>query len=96
MERQAHDQEQAERMVQQGMRLLGLRQEDLASTPKGQTEKQVLAWWLQGRTTVTRRWIAENLHMGYETRVNQAVSWVKSSRASDVAEMRKKLAEHGS
>jgi len=30
-----------------------------AATPKGRAEKQVLAWWLHGRTTVTRRWIAE-------------------------------------
>ncbi|SPE61705.1 hypothetical protein SBV1_740038 [Verrucomicrobia bacterium] len=43
---------------------LGLEQADLAQTPKGQIEKQVLAWWLYGRTTVARRWIAENLKMG--------------------------------
>lgn len=87
----AHDQRQAERMLQIGTGLLGLDEGKLAGMPKGQTEKQVLAWWLYGRTTVTRRWIAENLMMGYETRVSQAVSQVEASRARDVMEMKQRL-----
>jgi hypothetical protein len=61
---------------------------------KGQKEKQVLAWWLHGRTTVTRRWIAEHLKMGYETRVSQAVGWVESAPTREVLEIRKKLTEN--
>src|SRR5438270_130962 len=80
-----HDQRQAERMLPLGMGSLGLGPGELAGMPKGQKQKQVLAWWLHGRTTVTRRWIAENLKMGYETRV-QTVSRVESSRARDVLE----------
>ena len=87
----AHDQGQAERMLQLGKGLLGLGEGKLEAMPKGQTEKQVLAWWLYGRTTVTRRWIAENLMMGYETRVSQAVSGVESSRARNVIEMKQRL-----
>ncbi|SPE55055.1 hypothetical protein SBV1_2030008 [Verrucomicrobia bacterium] len=43
------------------MRLVSLCAVVARTTPKGQIEKQVLAWWLYGRTTVARRWIAENL-----------------------------------
>ncbi|HWY78111.1 MAG TPA: transposase, partial [Verrucomicrobiae bacterium] len=68
----AHDLAHAQRLVGVGMDLLGLDQADLAQTPKGQIEKLVLAWWVYGRTVVTRRWIAETLKMGYETRVSQA------------------------
>jgi len=50
----------------------------LSRLPKGQTEKLVLAWWLYGQTTVRRRWVAEQLRMGYETRVSQAVGLVWS------------------
>jgi len=50
----------------------------LAGTPKGQIEKQVLAWWLYGRTAVARRWLAENLRMGHETRVYQSINIVIS------------------
>jgi hypothetical protein len=82
-------------MLQLGMRLLGVQVEGLAAMPNGQTEKQVLAWWLRGRTTVTRRWIADRLRLGYETRGSQAVSWVESTRARDVVQMRKTLTERG-
>ncbi|MDR3564118.1 MAG: transposase [Negativicutes bacterium] len=91
--RMAHDQAQAGRMLEAGMKLLGLTGADLKKGPNGQTEKQVLAWWLYGRTTVTRRWLAETLRMGYETRISQAVSWVESNRTQAVAAMRNKLTE---
>ena len=89
--RRAHDQEQAERMVEWGLRRLGVRQEALRNQPKGQAEKQVLAWWLRGQTTVGRRWIAERLEMGYETRVSEAVSLVEGSRARKILELKEKL-----
>ena len=88
---QAHDQGQAEGMSQKGMRLLGLKQADLARRAKGDRAKQVLAWWLYGRTTVSRRWVAEKLVMGSETRVSQAVRWVESNRAPAVVDMKTKL-----
>ena len=91
MAHQAHDQAQAERMLSLGLRRLRLNAGQLAGSSKGQAEKQVLAWWVYGRTTVTRRWLAEQLQMGYETRVSQAVRWVESSRAHEVLEMKKRL-----
>lgn len=91
----AHDQEQAERMIQSGMRLLGLEDDTMAAMSKGQTEKLILAWWVYGRTTVTRQWLADRLDMGYVTRVSQAVSWVEASRAAEVVAMRKKLLKCG-
>ena len=39
-------------MLGAGLRALGLRTGDLATLPKGQREKLVLAWWLYGQTTV--------------------------------------------
>ncbi len=92
--RRAHDQEQAKRMAGWGLRRLGMDRQNLPAAPKGQLEKQVLAWWLHGQTTATRRWIAEELQMGYESRVSQAVSAVKASRAGQVVEMKQKLQEY--
>ncbi|SPE58687.1 hypothetical protein SBV1_2790011 [Verrucomicrobia bacterium] len=89
--RTAHDLAQARRMVQVGMGLLGLEQPDLARTPKGQIDKHVLAWWLYGRTSVARRWLAEKLRMGYETRVSQAVREIESSPEPAAMEMKKRL-----
>lgn len=49
--RQPHDQSRAEDMLAAGLTALGIRSEDLAKLPKGQTEKMVLAWWLYRQTT---------------------------------------------
>ena len=92
--RRAHDLEQADRMVGWGLRKLGMGKEELEATPKGQAEKQVLAWRLHGHTTASRRWIAEELRMGYESRVSQAVSWVEASRARNVVEMKRRLKDY--
>lgn len=95
LERKAHDQSHAEEMLAAGLRLLKLSGRDLSALPKGQSEKQVLAWWLYGRTTVKRRWLAERLAMGYETRINQAVAHVESSREAAVLSLKKKLSHYG-
>jgi hypothetical protein len=51
----------------------------------------VVAWWFYGQTTVHRHWLAEQLRMGYETRVSQAVSLVESSREPVVKKLKSKL-----
>jgi hypothetical protein len=86
-----HDQSRAEELIEAGLGLLGLEQADLVQLPKGQMEKLVLAWWLYGRTTVTRRWLADQLAMGFETRISQAVKFVQVSREPSVNCMKAKL-----
>ena len=49
-----------------------------ARAPKNLLEKQVLAWWLRQRTTVSRRWISQRLGMGEESGVTRAVRKVKT------------------
>ncbi len=93
--RAAHDMSQAERRLERGMRVLGLRRGDLAKAPKGQLEKRVLAWWVYGHTTVTRRWIAENLMMEYESGVSRAVSFVEFNATKEVIAMKSKLKNAG-
>jgi hypothetical protein len=78
-------------MLARGLAALAIRSEDLASLPKGESEKLVLAWWLYTRTTVRRRWVAKQLAMGYETRVSQAVRLVESSPKAIVKELKSKL-----
>jgi len=89
--RRAHDLGEAQRLLAAGLRALGLRREELAATPKGRPEKQVLAWWLHARTTAPRRWLAEQLVMGCESRVSQAVRWVEPKRAGELFAMKQKL-----
>lgn len=75
--REAHDEAAALGLLQRGLAALELSPSDLAALPKNAPEKQVLAWWLRRRTTVSLRWLGERLEMGHFTRVSQAVSQVK-------------------
>jgi len=86
----AHDLGQAEKMLQ-----AGLRGQELSAKPKGLLEKQVLAWWVDGHTVVSWQWLADNLWMGYETGVSRAVSFVESSQANRVKEMKNQLGKTG-
>ena len=81
-------------MLAAGLKRLDVRRSDLATLPKGQPEKQVLAWWWYGHTAVKRRWLAEPLVMGYETRVSQAASAVETTRDPVVLEMKNKLVKY--
>ena len=64
-----HGQAEARRLLAAGLAALGMEGLDLRQEAKGMAEKQVLAWWLSGRTTVKRRWVSEQLGMGDESRV---------------------------
>jgi hypothetical protein len=66
-------------------------EEELGRSPKGQLEKQVLAWWVYGDTTVSRRWVAEKLGMGHESAVSQAVRHVERSTAGRARALKEKL-----
>ncbi len=59
-----HDERQAEAFVQQGLRVLGLREAELVRLPKGADDKVLLAWLIRRHTAVSNVWIAERLRMG--------------------------------
>jgi len=86
-----HGQEQAERLLGLGLEVLGMEGVDLAQAAKGMAEKQVLAWWLCGRTTVRRRWVSERLGMGDESRVSQAIRRVQQPVDPGLARLKKQI-----
>jgi hypothetical protein len=88
---QAHEEAEAERMLAQELAVLRMHPEALAATPKGPLEKQVLAWWLCERTTVSRRWVAERLQMGHESRVGKALHTVEKAPIGTVLALKTKL-----
>jgi hypothetical protein len=63
----------AEKMVQAGLKILGLKQESLAEMRKGSPEKVALAAWIRERTTVPLRWVSERLDMGHSGNASQGI-----------------------
>jgi REP element-mobilizing transposase RayT len=53
-----HGEGEAERMLKVGLGVLGMGAVNWQASAKGMAQKQVLAWWLCGRTTVSRRWVS--------------------------------------
>jgi hypothetical protein len=88
-----HGQAEARRLLGEGMAALGKKGVDLRPLPKGMAEKQVLAWWLSRRTTVRRRWVSEELGMGDESRVSQAIRRVKQGADPSLARMKRQIEE---
>jgi hypothetical protein len=74
-----------------GLEVMGMAGVDLEQSAKGMAEKQVLAWWLCGRTTVRRRWVSEPLGMRDESRVSQAIRAVKRPADPRLAKLKAKI-----
>ncbi len=72
-EMRLHDEAEAERLLQAGLKRLGLTENALPGMPKGAEEKAILAWYLRKHTTVGRAWIAQRLSMGDESRITKLV-----------------------
>ena len=73
--------EQAERIVQEGLKRLGWNASDLTGRPKGDRDKVKLAIRLRAETTVTMKWIAQRLEMGSWTHLNHLLYWHRRKAA---------------
>ena len=69
-----HDEREAERIIEFGLGMWGLRKADLKTMPKGKPEKIAMACLVRKRTVMTNGWIAEKLHMGDPSRVSRYCS----------------------
>jgi hypothetical protein len=87
--RRAHDEGAAEKLLQCGMRLLGIK--EAKAMPKSAPEKVALAWWVRERTTVPLRWVSRRLEMGHYSRVSQAVSRMARKPGRKLEKLKEKL-----
>jgi hypothetical protein len=86
VERQ-HGLEEARRIMETGLRCLGLKEEELATLPKGDERKSAIAAEIRRRTAVPNAWIAEALQLGHVSRVSHC------ARKKSDPKLTKKLAE---
>lgn len=62
-----HNQEEAERLIQLGMKALGIGEPDWDEMKKACPEKVAVAWLIRRHTSVRPQWIKERLRMGKST-----------------------------
>ena len=86
-----HDEAQALRILQKGLDVLGISEDELRPKAKGAVEKPVLAWWLKKKTVVSRKWISEKLRMGDLSRVTNAGRKVDPRKENEIRKWKMQL-----
>lgn len=88
-----HEQEEAERLIEESLRAMKLGAADLPRMAKGAVEKGLIAWQIQARTTLSQRWIAARLYMGVPSSVGTSTRNAFASKTPRAVALRRKLIE---
>jgi putative transposase len=80
-ERRESSQAQAENIIAQALREAGWEEADLARSRKGDPVKIALASQLRRETTMTLKWLAQRLHMGAWTHLNNRLYFARQKEA---------------
>jgi len=79
-ERRAHGENEALRLLEQGLRAARMNEAELAGTTGSDARKVALAALLWKRTTVSQRWLATRLHMKSAANVSQQIKRIGRKR----------------
>lgn len=86
-----HDERAAERLLDEALRRLGVRVEDLWGRRQTDAVKQAVAWWLKRQTVVGDEWICRRLEMGSRMNVHRAVTRYRAAADRESRQWRKLL-----
>jgi putative transposase len=75
-----HGENEAVKLLDEGMGKLGLTPESLEGMAKSSAEKKAIAAWLAAQTLVSSEWIAQMLWMGHRSSVSQSKKWVRETK----------------
>jgi putative transposase len=89
--RQEHDEREAERLIEKGLKALGLKEDNLLRERKGALAKCALAWYVHANALVSHRWISGRLQMGDTSSQSGYIDRIKSASDGDALRLRHKL-----
>jgi len=90
-QRREHGEDEAERLLQDGLKLLGLRETEVLEMRNYRIEKQAMAWLMNAHTTVTVRWTAARLEMGHPKNASHAINRFRQKETRPIATLRAEL-----
>lgn len=90
---QLHDANEAEELLQKGLRVLKLNESDLRGMLKGADEKALLAWLLRKHSVVSNGWIAERLEMGRADCLSRYPRRIEQTNKPELMRKREQLRE---
>jgi len=88
-----HDERQAERLLQAGLRTLGVDQSTVCAARKKSDEKCLLAWLIRRHTAVSNEWICRQLNMGRPDCLSRYPRKIDETRDRQLLELRRRLEE---
>ncbi len=87
----AHDEMEAEKLLQQGLKCCGLTEAELPELRKGDDRKKVIAWHIRKKTSVRTGWITTRLRMGVTSNFSCYVRAVEQSAEDPLRALRNKI-----
>ena len=91
MEHRAHGEEEAQRLIAEGLKAAGLGAGELEKRPGSDPVKAALAELVWSRTTVNMEWIARTLKMRSATNARQQIRRMKAGEISERSKQSRKL-----
>ncbi len=88
---ESHNERQAARLKAKGLRALGLTETSLQKLAKGSIEKQVLAWYIRGRTIISNGWLSQQLRCGHSGNIPRYIKTIETSKTPQVMSLKKAL-----
>jgi len=90
-QRREHGEDEAERLLADGLQVLGLEESEVLEMRNNRKEKQALAWLINAHTTVTVRWTAARLEMGHPENASHGINRFRRKETNEITKIRKKL-----
>ncbi len=86
-----HGEGRARDFLDAGLRMFSMTPDDLLNSPKGSTEKRLLAWLIKKHTTAGLRWLSNNLNMGHVANISAMTAEVERDENGTYRRMKKRI-----
>jgi hypothetical protein len=90
-QRAAHDEKEAERLLESALEVLHLSEAELLSLKNTRVERQAVVWLLKKHTAIEVAWLAQRLAMGHRTNASRAISRFNCSADPERIELKRKM-----
>lgn len=86
-----HDEKEAERLFQHGLKVCDVEEGDLPELRKGDPRKKVIAWYIRNQTSVRVEWISNRLVMGSRSNLAHYIRDVEVADQGNLLELKVKI-----
>jgi putative transposase len=90
-ESRGHDMLEAQRLLEEGLKRVGVGIDELGSLKKSDPRKMVIAWLIRRNTVVRNEWISVQLHMGRVSKLSYFIKTVEDAEEGELFKLKEKV-----